>query len=82
MNFKLVFGVLIIGIMLLLIPGDVLSQCPMCKTNLEGAMQKEGNTVGAGINEGIMYLFVMPFICVGVVAYLWYRQSRLSLNNV
>ncbi|MNL81895.1 hypothetical protein D3C87_2091340 [compost metagenome] len=34
------------------------------------------NNVGVGLNTGIMFLFVIPYILVAVIGYLWYRNSK------
>lgn len=80
MNLLAKILILTIVIAMFFLPFEVLGQCPMCKTNLEGALQNEGSTVGTGINEGIMYLFFSPFICIGIVGYLWYRQSKKAVE--
>lgn len=52
------------------------SQCAMCRGSVESTMGNGRNNVGIGLNTGIMYLFVMPYLIVGVIAYLWYRNSK------
>jgi hypothetical protein len=37
------------------------------------------NNVGVGLNTGIMFLFVIPYILVAVIGYLWYRNSKKAL---
>ncbi len=59
---------------------DAAAQCPMCKTNLEGAMKVEGSSIGNGINSGIMYLFAAPFLAAGTIGFLWYRESRKEVR--
>lgn len=54
---------------------EVLAQCPMCRSAVESAMQNEGNTVGLGLNKGILYLLASPYILVGL-GILWYRKRR------
>ena len=34
------------------------------------------NVIGNGLNAGIIYLFVFPYLAVAIVGYLWYRNSR------
>lgn len=52
------------------------AQCAMCRAQLENNVSEGEIGIAAGINIGIMYLFVTPYIVVAVVAYLWYRNSR------
>jgi hypothetical protein len=52
------------------------AQCAMCRGSVESTMGNGRNNVGIGLNTGIMYLFVMPYLIFAVVAYLWYRNSK------
>lgn len=47
------------------------AQCAMCRASLES----EGNTMKAeAVNDGIVYLMVIPYILVGVVGIVVYRM--------
>lgn len=49
------------------------AQCAMCRA----ALESEGNTVKAeAVNDGIVYLMGIPYVLVGVVAYVVYRMYR------
>lgn len=50
------------------------AQCPMCKMSAEQNL-KDGGTAGKGLNQGILYMFVMPYILVGCIGYVWYRNK-------
>ena len=50
-----------------------LAQCPMCRMTLESNYQN-GGTAGAGINGGILYMLVMPYIIVGTIAFVWLKN--------
>ncbi len=52
------------------------AQCAMCRGSVESTMGNGRNNVGIGLNTGIMYLFIMPYIIVAVIAFLWYRNSK------
>lgn len=62
--------------MLFLAGGQLWAQCAMCRGSVESTMGNGRNNVGIGLNTGIIYLFVMPYLIVAVIAYLWYRESR------
>jgi len=50
---------------LLIIVGNqltLLAQCAMCKAAAESDLQNNPNSVAKGINEGIIYLMVIPYI--------------------
>jgi uncharacterized protein YbaR (Trm112 family) len=56
---------------------SVKAQCPMCKTSLEANRKDSQNSVGQGINQGILYLLAMPFLLLGTVGGLyWHRHRR------
>jgi hypothetical protein len=47
------------------------AQCAMCRASLES----EGNTMKAeAVNDGIVYLMVIPYILVGIVGIVIYRM--------
>lgn len=73
---KLANRVLFLLVFLGLSVGQGWAQCAMCRGSVESTMGNGRNNVGIGLNTGIMYLFVMPYLIVAVIAYLWYRNSR------
>ena len=49
------------------------SQCAMCRAVLAG----EGNKVKAeAVNDGIVYLMVIPYLLVGGIGYYIYRMRK------
>ncbi len=58
-----------------LLPETALAQCPMCKASVESSM-KEGSRVAIGINKGIMYLLVMPYLFYGTIFFIWWFKTR------
>ncbi len=56
------------------------SQCAMCRATVEsnvGTGSKEPESdVGSGLNTGILYLMIIPYLLVGTVGLLWYKSSR------
>lgn len=51
------------------------AQCAMCKQSAESSL-KEGNTDAIGLNIGIMYLLVIPYVLVGGIGYYWYVNHK------
>jgi hypothetical protein len=51
------------------------AQCPMCKIAAESNLKSGGNA-GRGLNAGILYLFATPYLLVGGIAYIWYRNRK------
>ncbi|MBT8305142.1 MAG: hypothetical protein KJP09_11780 [Bacteroidia bacterium] len=46
------------------------SQCAMCRAVLES---EEGQNTAKGVNDGIIYLMLIPYILVGGLGYFIYR---------
>jgi hypothetical protein len=61
------------------------SQCAMCRATVEsnvGTGSKEPESeVGSGLNTGILYLMVIPYILIGTVGFLWYRSNKKNKNG-
>lgn len=51
----------------------VATQCAMCRAVLES---EEDNSTAKGINNGIKYLMVIPYILVGGVFYFIYKSRK------
>jgi len=49
------------------------AQCAMCRAVLES---EEGQNTAKGINNGIVYLMVIPYLLVGSVAYFIYHKLK------
>lgn len=54
---------------------DLVAQCPMCKISAESNL-RDGGSAGKGLNNGILYMFILPYILVGSLAYLWYKNRK------
>jgi len=49
------------------------AQCAMCRAVLES---EEGQSAAKGINDGIIYLMVIPYILIGGLGYFIYRKLK------
>lgn len=49
------------------------AQCAMCRAALTG---NENKTQAAAVNDGIVYLMVIPYVLVGAVGYYVYRMKK------
>ena len=56
-------------------PTTVQAQCPMCKMSAESNL-RAGGTAGKGLNAGILYMLAMPYLLVGTIGFIWYRNRR------
>ena len=61
---------------LLLNSTSMYSQCAMCKAVVENG----DVTMAEGINDGITYLMVFPYILVGVLFYFIYKNKKRAKN--
>jgi hypothetical protein len=60
---------------------EALAQCAMCRATLENNVSNGDVGIAAGINFGILYLFVTPYLAICVIAFLWYRTSKRNAAN-
>lgn len=59
---------------MMIIP-DLMAQCPMCRIAAESNLEN-GGTAGSGLNTGILYMLMMPYILIGVLGFIWYRNRK------
>ena len=52
-----------------------LGQCAMCKAVVEANLES-GDTKGAGLNDGILFLMSMPYIAVLLFGVFYYLQKK------
>ena len=60
-------------ILLLFVSIPIEAQCAMCRAVLES---EEGQNTAKGINNGIIYLMVVPYILIGGLGYFIYRKLK------
>jgi len=70
---------LLLLVLLLIVATDVSAQCAMCTAVADEAM-KNGSSQGAGINKGVLYLFVTPYLLVACIGIYWWR-SKLKAQS-
>ncbi len=68
--------VLIIILLLMAIPAE--AQCAMCRAVLES---EDGGQAAKGINNGIVYLMIFPYLLIGGVGYAIYRSRKKAREN-
>ncbi|MFP4089722.1 MAG: hypothetical protein ACLFUB_04350 [Cyclobacteriaceae bacterium] len=61
---------------------DLLAQCAMCRATIENNVSHGETTIGSGLNLGILYLFVTPYLLIGLLAYLWYKKSSKHARKI
>ncbi len=58
---------------------EVSAQCPMCKMAAESNLD-HGGTAGQGLNTGILYMLMMPYLLVAIIGYIWYRNRKTDVE--
>ncbi|MGB0891879.1 MAG: hypothetical protein ACPGUU_05965 [Flavobacteriaceae bacterium] len=53
-----------------------IAQCAMCKAVVENGNE----TMAEGVNDGITYLMVFPYLLVGLLFYFIYRHKKNVKN--
>lgn len=66
----------ILLLLIFLLSFDTLfAQCAMCKAALEADI-KSGNVGANGINNGILYLMIIPYLLIAAVGYFMYKHFK------
>ena len=75
-----VFFLIVLMVLFINLP-EVTAQCPMCRMSAESNLAN-GGTAGRGLNKGILYMLSLPYLLVGTLGFIWYRNKRkASLND-
>lgn len=57
------------------VPQTAVAQCAMCSLTAQNATEN-GNQQGKGLNKGIMFLLVIPYLATAGIGILWYTKFR------
>ena len=49
------------------------AQCAMCRAVLESGEQQE---IAQGINNGIVYLMIIPYVLIAIVGYFIFKSRK------
>lgn len=60
---------------------DVSAQCPMCRMAVESNLQN-GGSAGKGLNFGILLLLSTPYLIIGSIAYIWWKNRKKAGEEV
>jgi len=64
---------------------ELMAQCPMCRAAAEQNLAS-GGEAARGLNNGILYLLVSPYLIVGIIGVIWYyrykKTQRLTVENI
>jgi len=73
---KKYFKIAFLSVLAFLFHTATFAQCAMCRASVENNVSNGDTSVAAGLNLGIMYLFVMPYLIVMVIGYFWYKNAK------
>ncbi len=66
-----------IVLLLIVFSTDAWAQCPMCRMSAESNLEN-GGTAGKGLNSGILYMLATPYLIVGAIGFIWWRNRQKS----
>ncbi len=72
---KYAFLLGMIALILIVFSTDVWAQCPMCRMSAESNLEN-GGTAGKGLNAGILYMLATPYLIVGALGFIWWRNRQ------
>ena len=76
MKKNIVFSVILVLLAFLLIDlPEAVAQCPMCRMSAESNLQN-GGSAGKGLNNGILYMLATPYVLIGLIGYMWWRNRK------
>ena len=67
---KVIFTILVL-LVLTGLTSQTFAQCAMCKASVESS-----DFSARGLNNGILYLMIIPYIAFSLLAYFWYKSSK------
>lgn len=71
------FIIFAVALLAVCLPAE--AQCAMCRAVLES---EEGGATAKGINNGIVYLMIFPYLLIGGGGYIIYRSRRNSRKSI
>lgn len=66
---------MVVACLVLFIGMDADAQCAMCKATAESATENVDKGIGEGLNSGIVYLMLIPYVLLGTVAFVFFRKK-------
>jgi len=60
---------------------SIQGQCPMCKMSAESNLN-QGGSAGRGLNNGILFMLATPYLLVGIVGFVWWRNRKKEEDEI
>lgn len=67
----------LIGIFVFLLGISANAQCAMCRASLQG---DENMAKAEAVNDGIVYLMIIPYVLIGAIGYYIFRMYKKKDN--
>ena len=55
------------------------AQCAMCKATAESATENVNKGIGEGLNAGIVYLMLVPYVLLATIALVFFRKKIAAI---
>jgi amino acid transporter len=68
-----------LAFILILLNISASAQCAMCKATAESATENVDKGIGEGLNAGIVYLMLIPYVLLATVALVFFRKKIVGL---
>ena len=52
------------------------AQCAMCRASVASNASNGDTALAGSLNSGILYLFFTPYLLIGIIAALWFYNSK------
>ena len=72
---KKAFALILMFCLFLFCGLDADAQCAMCKATAESATENVDKGIGEGLNNGIVYLMLIPYVLLGTIAIVFFRKK-------
>ena len=79
--FKTILTFSLIVILIFALSNDIAAQCPMCRLSAETNLAN-GGSEGRGLNRGILYMLSLPYLLVGGIGYVWWRNRNQFSDHI
>jgi hypothetical protein len=72
---------LIVLVLVLFSTLDADAQCAMCRRIVESNINDGAAAVGKNLNGAILYLMAIPYVILGGLAFMFYRNIRAKMRD-
>jgi uncharacterized membrane protein len=73
--------VLVLVVIMFSVAVQSIAQCAMCRATVESNLSEGRGVIGTGLNFGILYLLVIPYILVASLIFLWFKIGKKELKE-